>query len=129
MDIGNAGRHSDGGVLSNSDFGQALEDGSFSIPSPCPLPSTTEPNLPYVIVGDEAFPLRMNMLRPYPGKNLPGKYSYTFFVCYNISYSTVIFCRRSSHFQLQIEQSSSHHRKQFWNLSSQVASIQKANYR
>ena len=73
MDIGNAGRHSDGGVLSNSEFGQALQDGSLSLPSPCPLSGTTEPRLPYVIVGDEAFPLRTYMLRPYPGKNLPGK--------------------------------------------------------
>ena len=31
---------------------------------------TTHPNIPYVIVGDEAFPLKLNMLRPYPGKNL-----------------------------------------------------------
>ena len=27
---------------------------------------------PFAIVGDEAFPLRENMLRPYPGRNLPG---------------------------------------------------------
>ena len=72
MDIGNTGRHSDGGVLSNSEFGQALEDGSLSLPNPFPLPGTTEP-LPYVIIGDEAFPLRTYMMRPYPGKNLPGK--------------------------------------------------------
>ena len=38
MDIGEAGRHSDGGVLSNSLFGQALEEGSLSIPEPSPLP-------------------------------------------------------------------------------------------
>ena len=38
VDIGEAGRHSDGGVLSNSLFGQALEEGSLSIPEPSPLP-------------------------------------------------------------------------------------------
>ena len=32
VDIGNAGRHSDGGVLSNSSFGQAMEAGELSIP-------------------------------------------------------------------------------------------------
>ena len=28
------------------------------------LPGTTRPPLPYVFVGDEAFPLKENMLRP-----------------------------------------------------------------
>lgn len=38
VDIGDAGRHSDGGILSNSPFGQALETGALSIPDPSPLP-------------------------------------------------------------------------------------------
>ena len=57
-------------VLANSDFGQALENGTLSIPDPHPLTGTTQPALPYVIVGDAAFPLKENILRPYPGKNL-----------------------------------------------------------
>ena len=40
-------------------------------PSARPRPGTTQPSLPFVIVGDKAFPLKQNMLRPYPGKNLP----------------------------------------------------------
>ena len=51
VDIGDNGRHSDGGVLTNSEFGQALENGTLSIPSGRPLPGTTQPSLPYVIVG------------------------------------------------------------------------------
>ena len=70
VDIGEAGRHSDGGILANSEFGQALENGNLSIPDPHPLTGTTQPALPYVIVGDAAFPLKENILRPYPGKNL-----------------------------------------------------------
>ena len=58
VDIGNAGRHSDGGVLSNSTFGQALDSDLLAIPEPSPLPGTKSPDLPYVIVGDEAFPLK-----------------------------------------------------------------------
>ena len=30
----------------------------------------TTSKLPYVLVGDEGFPLKRNLLRPYPGKNL-----------------------------------------------------------
>ena len=59
----------DGGVLANSAFGQALENGSLNIPASTQLPGTSQV-APYVIVGDEAFPLRVNLLRPYPGKYL-----------------------------------------------------------
>ena len=31
IDIGDAGRHSDGGVLSNSAFGQAMESGELHV--------------------------------------------------------------------------------------------------
>ena len=79
VDVRNAGRHSDGGVLSNSKFGQALENGLLALPGPSPLPGTTEP-LPFVIVGDEVFPLRTHMLRPYPGKNLPGMLMFVWFL-------------------------------------------------
>ena len=71
VDIGDSGRHSDGGVLANSAFGKALEEQILPFPSSCPLTGTSEPSLPYVIVGDEAFPLKTNLLRPYPGRNLP----------------------------------------------------------
>lgn len=61
-------------MLSNSTFGQAFEAGKLSIPNPCRLPGTDhdDPDLPYIIVGDEAFPLKNNMFRPYAGRYLPG---------------------------------------------------------
>ena len=68
VDTGDVGRHSDGGVLSNSGFGQALKNGTIALPQECLLAGTV---LPYVIVGDKTFPLLKNLLRPYPGKNLP----------------------------------------------------------
>ena len=37
VDIGDSGLHSGGGLLSNSDFGQALLNHSLFIPDPCPL--------------------------------------------------------------------------------------------
>ena len=59
MDIGDIGRQSDGGVLAHSGFGMALENNSLLFPPPVPLPGTTQPELPYVIVGDAAFPLHL----------------------------------------------------------------------
>ena len=70
VDDGDSGQHSDGEVLSNASFGQPLVDGTLPLPKDCPLPGTTAPNFPYVIVGDVAFPLKKNLLRPYRGKNL-----------------------------------------------------------
>ena len=71
IDVGQLGRHSDGGVLSNSAFGKALEDDDFLLPSLKTLPGSTE-LFPHVFAGDEAFPLRTNMMRLFPGRNLPG---------------------------------------------------------
>ncbi|XP_065193049.1 uncharacterized protein LOC135824248 [Sycon ciliatum] len=57
VDIGESGRHSDGGVLSNSVFGKALENASLGVPAPDQsVPELGE--FPYCLVGDEAFPLR-----------------------------------------------------------------------
>ena len=78
--------------MANSDFGQALEEGALLIPDDRPLPGkshadtvdsgliiwceslipsgTTMPSLPYVIVGDAAFPLKKNMMQPFPGRHL-----------------------------------------------------------
>ncbi|XP_065837891.1 uncharacterized protein [Oscarella lobularis] len=70
LNIGDYGSHSDGGVLRNSSFGRALESNQLSIPQPEHIQDCPQP-LPYVFLGDAAFPLRENILRPYPGKYLP----------------------------------------------------------
>ena len=72
VDVGDAGRHSDGGVFSNSAFGQAMEDGNLSLPASANVVGIASP-IPYFFVGDAAFPLKTYMLRPYPGRYLPEK--------------------------------------------------------
>ena len=69
VDIGGYGRENDAGLLSQSPFGQALEKGKekLNIPAPEPVGSF---NLPYVFMGDEIFPLKPWLMKPYPGKNL-----------------------------------------------------------
>ena len=71
IDVGGYGRNSDGGTLGNSAFGEALKDGTLDLPENSIIPGA-EPRgpLPHVFVGDEAFPLRSNLLRPFPGTNL-----------------------------------------------------------
>lgn len=45
-----------------------LENKEFNLPLPKSI-FKNGPVLPYVLVGDEAFPLTNYMMRPYPGKN------------------------------------------------------------
>lgn len=61
------GSISDGGVWSNSDFGQALDHGEVDLPLDKPLPGTDIP-FPHFFVGDEAFPLKKYLMRPFPGR-------------------------------------------------------------
>lgn len=69
VDIGAYGKNSDGGILSHSNMGKALEKNKINIPSDHELPMTNE-KLPYVIIGDEAFPLKNYLLRPYPSRQI-----------------------------------------------------------
>lgn len=69
IDVGAFGKRIDGGTLSSSAFGQALRRDALYLPPDAPLPGA-EGNMPFVFVADEAFPLRRNMMRPFPGHNL-----------------------------------------------------------
>ncbi|XP_064475602.1 uncharacterized protein LOC135389490 [Ornithodoros turicata] len=65
VSIGDYGSHSDGGVFKNCPIGLALEAGEFDLPPPRMLPGSTI-RVPSVLVGDEAFQLRPDFMRPYP---------------------------------------------------------------
>ncbi|KAL3246906.1 hypothetical protein MRX96_057350 [Rhipicephalus microplus] len=63
------GKQSDGGVLEQSKFGKLLQQGKLQLPKDLHFPNTRLP-APCVFVGDEAFQLRTDVLRPYPGRGL-----------------------------------------------------------
>lgn len=69
VDVGAYGKNSDGGIFLNSNLGRALEHGQLNVPRSRTLPGTNI-ELPMVMVGDEAFPLKSFLMRPYPGKGL-----------------------------------------------------------
>ena len=56
IDVGGYGKSSDGGLLTRSILGKSLEPNTLNIPNSKAPPNIEEP-LPFVIVGDEAFPL------------------------------------------------------------------------
>lgn len=66
VDIGCQGRISDGGVYYNSSLYSKLQNGELNLPSDRKLPSSDKV-LPCVFLGDSAFALSRNMMKPYPG--------------------------------------------------------------
>ncbi|XP_072321553.1 uncharacterized protein [Eucyclogobius newberryi] len=69
IDVGGYGRMSDGGILANSAFGQALLEDTLQLPQDLNLPGADDRGLlPHVFVASEAFPVRKHMMRPFPGR-------------------------------------------------------------
>jgi len=67
IDVGYYGRNSDGRVFRKSLLGIALENNYLDIPTPKPLPGWEDNDqLPHYFVGYEAFPLKVNLMRPFP---------------------------------------------------------------
>jgi len=78
IDVGSFGRSSDGGIFSHSALGKRMENSSLNIPPDSSLPGTNI-EAPFVIVGDEAFPLKTYLMRPYPGRQSSGNDLMTYF--------------------------------------------------
>jgi hypothetical protein len=73
IDVGQYGRCSDSSILASSTFGDTLLNGRLNLPTAVPLPpgSQDAQPIPYVVVADEAFPLKPCIMRPYSGRGLP----------------------------------------------------------
>ncbi|XP_069620051.1 uncharacterized protein [Ranitomeya imitator] len=70
VNIGAYGRSNDSQVFKNSPMGRCLYGDTYNFPPARPLPGTSEPALPYVCVGDEAFQLSPHLLKPYSSREL-----------------------------------------------------------
>lgn len=72
VDVGGYGKDSDGGMFGTSKMGKYLESKSIQLPDESLLPNSNI-KAPYVLVGDEGFPLREYLMRPFPRRQLvPG---------------------------------------------------------
>ena len=68
FDVGQYGSNNDSGVFIHSNIGVYFEDHSNNIPQPESVEGCDFDPLPYFLVGDEIFPLKAWLMRPYPGK-------------------------------------------------------------
>ena len=70
VDIWDYGSNSDGGIFKKLKFGKAFMKNELDIPGPKTLDNWPEGGvLPHCIVAYEAFPLRCDLMRPYPRTN------------------------------------------------------------
>ncbi|MGL5903907.1 MAG: transposase family protein, partial [Cetobacterium sp.] len=60
---------SDAGVFALSDLKVAMDTGQLHVPPDDSLPNT-DVMMPYMFIGDEAYPLQTNLMKPFPFRNL-----------------------------------------------------------
>lgn len=75
IDVGGYGKQSDGGTFRSSALFLYLSDGRLNIPNECALPNS-DITVPHVIIGDEAYPLLRNLLKPYGRQQLNADKEY-----------------------------------------------------
>jgi len=61
---------SDGGVYSNTTLVQALDKDRLHFPPAEPMNPASDVEIPYFIVGDDAFPMKPYLMKPYSRRNL-----------------------------------------------------------
>ncbi|XP_049294069.1 uncharacterized protein LOC125769390 [Anopheles funestus] len=88
-DVGAKGRISDGGVFRNTSLYRKLERNDCNIPSPAPLHETSRVEVPYMFLGDKAFPLTSYCLRPFGGFTQVGSVERNFNQRHSIARRTV----------------------------------------
>uniref|UniRef100_A0A671Q543 DDE Tnp4 domain-containing protein n=1 Tax=Sinocyclocheilus anshuiensis TaxID=1608454 RepID=A0A671Q543_9TELE len=70
IQVGDFRRTSDGGVYARLELGRGMKNNTLHVPPSTSLPGAAHlGNVPFVMVGDAAFPLKPFQMRPYPRAN------------------------------------------------------------
>ena len=72
LDVGAIGSECDAGIFAQTQLRKLVEDKMARIPGPKPLPGT-EDLCDYYFIGDDAFPLRHYLMKPFPSRALAHK--------------------------------------------------------
>jgi len=70
VDIGSRGASSDAQIYNNSELKECMDDNSIGFPDAEELPNDVGDKVPYFLVGDDAFALRENMMKPFSRRGL-----------------------------------------------------------
>ncbi|KAL9871396.1 uncharacterized protein ACN427_014436 isoform 1-T2 [Glossina fuscipes fuscipes] len=70
VDVGACGPQGDHGIMCHSEFVKRLVQNQLELPE-ATIITGTNIEFPYYFIGDSAFPLRNNLIKPYPGILLP----------------------------------------------------------
>ena len=74
-------------MLANSLLGKGLGSNKTQLPPDEPLDGCAFSSLPYYLLGDDVFPLKKRLIKPYPGKNLTEEqrnYNYGLSCCLRV---------------------------------------------
>jgi len=69
VEVGGNGARSDEQIYNRCQLKTKLENGSLCLPEPDPLPGDDRP-MPYFFIGDDAFALNKNMMKPYSRRHM-----------------------------------------------------------
>lgn len=70
LDIGAPGSKGDGGIWQSTPLQKAIDNNKAGLPKSVKVSTTPELHMPPVIVGDDAFPLGENLMKPFGGDTL-----------------------------------------------------------
>lgn len=69
VNVGASGRAGDAGVYNESTLKKAVSDNTLNLPPPATIEGTSS-KVNFHIIGDDAFAMNKNLMKPYPHKNL-----------------------------------------------------------
>lgn len=72
VEVGGRGKKSHDAAFQDSKLNELLSNGNYNLPPPKCVPGSGV-ILPNVIIGDEAYPLKTFLMRPYPGRGIDDK--------------------------------------------------------
>ncbi len=72
LDVGQNGSSSDAQIFNKCELKEGIEDGTIGFPPEYPLPKDNR-QMPYFILGDNAFALKTWLMKPFSQRNMTDK--------------------------------------------------------